>query len=1184
MITAMNLKSVRSLPSAVTMVGLLGYDARALPYDAEGELGIVGNALRLSSHGRPNQGYGVVLIETDAPLGPGKALGRRLIQNFHDRPLALVGRRNGSGWDEYSVVRPRVIAGGAGTVAVARLTVDPHRPTAHDVSVLREVAWRRGPDPENQARIDRAFDVERVTKRFFLELRAHHELLEGAVSEAAAADAAVAGAVRRAGGLHPEDGPWRVSLRVLTQVLFCYFLQRKGVLGTGKGWLSDRYLLSLREGDAHRFYTNVLEPLFYEALAAPEASRAPEWREVGVPFLNGGLFESPYGEVSLPLPGELFSTDDGLLGFLDGWTFTVAEDMPDDAEVAVDPEMLGKVFENLIGDEEARRQGTVYTPRPVVQFMCREALVPYLRDRAVLEEAEAREVLTADDPRIDAPTAEAIDRAMQVLRVIDPAVGSGAFLIGMLGETVRLRGLCHQAMFGARPDVAMAHAWKLHAIEHSLFGVDINPTAVELCRLRLWLALIVDLPPGADPDPLPNLEYRTVCADSLPDFLAGVAFQSTRGGLRELGFDQIDASELTDLRGRYFAAADPEVKAELRDRLADLEDDLLGGLFRRATRAAEEQARSTRPAVSALGAQAQVDVAALKGQFQSSDRVFPLFLPGFHAPEVFAPEDSDAVGWDIAIMNPPYVGRKEVRQRLDPTRVADLERHYGRTFDLMVHFGFRALELVRPGGVLSMIFNDSIFTSTDAAELRRALAGGEYEGRRGWVRVAARTRCFEGKAVNGGVVVAVRDGDPEGYGWIENHGRPPADLLAASSPNIVPPGESERFAVPADALIHLPHRPLFRPSDPARHALALFERCAYWPELGRWAAPDAAGGDWPMLSETRRLERWKERARREGRLDGLVPGRDFVLLGLVSDGGQGLATADDRRFLAAIEGTSEADAARAMADRLESALPDLHRGEYERRRAAGRARADALLDLSLLHTERELGWPRIGLIQVAALEDVRTSRLTKLEVEKGITAGPRFVPFEKGDASAGGGGARWRRDNPLVIDWSAEAVGLLRRRAAGSDSHRKPYFRNEQLWGQGGVTWNRVASFLRVRDVPEGAIFADMAPTIRPSVHWLSQPALMALLNTEAIDFILRTFLGSRMHIEIGDVRRLPVPVLTEGDALALDELGRTARDAKADADAGGRPGSLLECEAEVNRLGRELYGFRPGDDLWVVR
>ena len=183
--------------------------------------------------------------------------------------------------------------------------------------------------------------------------------------------------------------------------------------------------------------------------------------------------------------------------------------------MAVDPEMLGKVFENLISDEELRREGTVYTPRPVVQFMCREALVPYLEREAGIDEDDGAELLI-DDERLrrrhratGAPTRRSRSRGASTspladIRVLDPAVGSGAFLLGMMSEMVRLRRLAHRVIDGDEPTAEQLEAWKLHAIERSLFGVDINPTAIELCRLRLWLSLLVEddsreRPPAAEP-------------------------------------------------------------------------------------------------------------------------------------------------------------------------------------------------------------------------------------------------------------------------------------------------------------------------------------------------------------------------------------------------------------------------------------------------------------------------------------------------------------------------------------------------------------------------------------------------------------------------------------------------------------------------------------------------------------
>ncbi|MDA8201911.1 MAG: Eco57I restriction-modification methylase domain-containing protein [Chloroflexi bacterium] len=1185
-ISAMNLHALRSVADGVALAQLLGYDAQALPIDGTA-FGLPGEAVRLRSHANPSDGFGVLVATLETRPRSFKTLGRRLIDGFHDHPLAILGVRGPTAdWAEAVVVRPRLIEGAAGSVSISRLTIDPTQPTAHDVAVVDSLAWDAADPTGSQTRIDDALDVERVTRRFYEQLAVHHTAILEAVRAAAAAHPGVSA------GVDVGGGPDRVALRIVTQILFCYFLQRKGLLERRADWLSRQFREFTAAG-RHGYYQQVLEPLFYEALSKPLAERATPWNEhPGIPFLNGGLFERTY-VTTLDLPDEVFSTDGGLLGFLNGWTFTVSEEAADEHDVAVDPEMLGKVFENLVSDEEIRREGTVYTPRPVVQFMCREALVHHLQRAAGLTEEQARTVVTDDealerlDPIDAAAMARQIDAAVVACRVLDPAVGSGAFPLGMLTEMVRLRRLAYQAIAHREPTAGELWNWKSHAVERCLFGVDINPGAVELCRLRMWLALLVEEETG-DVHPLPNLEYRIVCADSLTDFVGGFEVQQTRAGALTIGLDLPDPTALVSLRERYFEQARPAQKAALREELAAEEDTVVEGIFARVVENARLQQRSTQEATRRLGAAATAGVAELRGAYGSRDRVFPLFVPAFQAPEV-----ARAGGWDVVIMNPPYVGRKEVAQRLDARRIADLGLHYGRTYDLMIHFAFRALQFVRRGGVVSMIFNDSIFTSEDADELRRRILPDDAADLE--LLVTARSRCFEGRAVNGGVVVvAAQQPTRPSVRWVENHGRPTRDLAGASvavepTDDCYPIGRSELWVVPRADYLRLPHRPLFRPSRPARQLLGAFERTVAWRDFSRYST--GSGGarrqaDWELISDTRALDRWKEAATGTGFYDRLRPGVDFILLGLVLEGGQGLATADDRRFLGAIDGTAEADEARENARRyaaLVRGLPgprallerELTRGNLER----------ALLTVADAYRPEDLGWPRSGLIRVAPLAAVRATRLTSGEIEDGITAGPTWVPFEKGDSSGDdGGAARWRRENPLVIDWSPEAVALLRRRARQTESYRKPYFRNEHLWGQGGLTWNTIASYLRARQVAEGAIFGHKTPLVRSTVVWLPPAALLAVMNAPLLDFALRTFLGSRLQIEVGHIRRLPVPVLTADQSRELDTLGRRAVGAKAARDR-GEPGESLEAlEAEVDRCVRELYGIAPDADLWVVR
>jgi hypothetical protein len=170
-----------------------------------------------------------------------------------------------------------------------------------------------------------------------------------------------------------------------------------------------------------------------------------------------------------------------------------------------------------------------------------------------------------------------------------------------------------------------------------------------------------------------------------------------------------------------------------------------------------------------------------------------------------------------------------------------------------------------------------------------------------------------------------------------------------------------------------------------------------------------------------------------------------------------------------------------------------------------------------------------------------------------------------------------------VIDWSTDAVALLRRRARQIGSYRKPYFRNEHLWGLGGTTWNAVARYLRARVVDEAGLFGHGTPVIRPIVSWLSPAALVAILNANVTDFIVRTFLSSLMNIHLGHIRRMPVPVLTEAQFRDLHDLGSRAIAAKAARDA-GEEADLARSEREIDEYVRDLYGIDRDAELWVVR
>ena len=288
-----------------------------------------------------------------------------------------------------------------------------------------------------------------------------------------------------------------------------------------------------------------------------------------VPFLNGGLFtEEEYDKKpDITIPDEAVSAI--LRDLFECYNFTVMESTPLDQEVAVDPEMLGKVFEELVtGRHES---GSYYTPRPVVSFMCREALKGYLQGKASNLPAEAVQhfVDQHDVSGLNLTSAEAVRKALEDIKVVDPACGSGAYLLGMMHELVELE----TALYSEKllMDAKSLYDLKLRIIEKNVYGADIDQFAVNIAMLRLWLSLAIDYE-SFPPLPLPNLDFKIVCGDSLtaPDpnpSELNPQYEMFREQARSV------SGKLADLKHRHMYPGDADKRQlaeEIRGEMANL--------------------------------------------------------------------------------------------------------------------------------------------------------------------------------------------------------------------------------------------------------------------------------------------------------------------------------------------------------------------------------------------------------------------------------------------------------------------------------------------------------------------------------------------------------------------------------------------------------------------------------------
>jgi tRNA1(Val) A37 N6-methylase TrmN6 len=380
--------------------------------------------------------------------------------------------------------------------------------------------------------VKESFSVEKLSKTFFDEYKKHYDIFcQYMVSEPGIYQTIFNG---------DEKAIRDFNKKLLGRIVFLYFIQKKGWLGVpkneswGKG--DHNFLTNQFESFAHPelFYQDFLSVLFFDTLNTKRPDDLIELvagKPCRIPFLNGGLFEEENkNHRNLIFDTNLFKN---LFNFFDQYNFTIYEDDPNDHTVAVDPEMLGHIFENLL--EDNKDKGAYYTPKEIVHYMCQESLIEYLTtwfenqgydiindvgfdkfsnnkqiDRILIEKLLKKNLDDQDQKLIKQYSAE-FNNALDRVKICDPAIGSGAFPMGLLHEIFTAKQTLHIFEFGNTTNFN-ASGVKLNIIQNSIYGVDIERGAVDIARLRFWLSLIVDEP---EPKALPNLDYKIVVGNSL---------------------------------------------------------------------------------------------------------------------------------------------------------------------------------------------------------------------------------------------------------------------------------------------------------------------------------------------------------------------------------------------------------------------------------------------------------------------------------------------------------------------------------------------------------------------------------------------------------------------------------------------------------------------------------------------
>ncbi len=528
-----------------------------------------------------------------------------------------------------------------------------------------------------------AFDISIVNKKFYAEIKAVF-------------DALTKEELPKCKGLLTNDQDRvQFAIRLIGRIIFCWFLKRKGIV-TGE-------VMSSRAVEAEQnYYRDILEPLFFDVFNTPLNERKKDLPESikNYPFLNGGLFEPQHqdhkGNWALNISNNWFINF--FNNTLERYNFTVDENSAASSEIAIDPEMLGRIFENLLAEqnpetgESARKStGSYYTPREIVDFMVEESLIAYLKTlkggqndvmlyplskgaQALPDDAIEDFVHTGSLPDSLKPHSKELFERLNSIKVLDPACGSGAFPISMLQK---LAGLKHQLAGNESP-----YNIKLKTIENSIYGVDIQPMATELSRLRCWLSLIVDEDPK-DIKPLPNLDFKFVTANSLIDlgydeFLQDV--ESGKIGKMFLGDFLRDMDALKAVRQKYF---EPSLRQKEKDKLKKDFNATKDDLFKMSLELIKQRLLDAEFANKVTG----------WDPFDDSKSA-----PFFNKSWMFGVED----GFDLVIANPPYI-RHEAIKPIKPQLSKRFGKFYCGTADIYTYFYKAGIDSLRPSGHLCFI-------------------------------------------------------------------------------------------------------------------------------------------------------------------------------------------------------------------------------------------------------------------------------------------------------------------------------------------------------------------------------------------------------------------------------------------------------------------------------------------------
>ena len=883
------------------------------------------------------------------------------------------------------------------------------------------------------------------------------------------------------------------AIRLIGRLIFCWFLKEKSS-EHNVPLLDDRHLSSalIRDGGT---YAESIAPLFFEVLNVPVDERvglASSELFKNVPYLNGGLFARQDHDADQN--GHELVSDSWLariFQLFEEYNFTVDENTTVDVDLSIDPEMLGRIFENLLArinpeTSEASRKatGSFYTPRHVVDLMVQETLAAYLEIETNISAVTVQAILqdhielgsdlvVSEDEKLE------VIQALLCIRVLDPACGSGAFPIGVLQRILAVfysldpdgqiwllamkEQLNTKSFSKLKNELSSGNLrfhQKMFLIRETLFGADIQPVAVEIAKLRSFLTLIVDQPVSDNLgnrgiQPLPNLNFKFVSANSLVPL-------DDENSLK-FGEDVQLLEDLVAVRDEYFSTQRSAKKRDLvnrYERLVNAEMTLFGESKR------TSELKTYRP----------FEPNASSTFFDSS--------------VMFGVNE-----FDVIIGNPPYVSTKGVS--IEQKKV--LEGVYGFADDLYTHFFFRSLDLLKQNGVLAFISSKSFWTIQSKKALRKLLLNNQLR------LLVDASNPFEAALVDTCIVVSVK-------GAITTHSK--FGVLNGTSRVLSDHTEFDQQ--------------IFN---------QVFGECFFPPDVLNMKMHTHIGQRATQLLNVwwSKIETSKKAQLSQMALDRYVgtlqPG-DIALLGTLVEGGQGLATGNNGRYLAVASSSKEAVAVRrSRIDKtakliLDKGVQDFGATSDEVKRSLAELDENTFVHL-IENLKRDFGLDALGKGFIYRIADERqifdVAAMSEAEKIVGLSGEANFVPYDKGDRE----GNSWTLPTPFYIDWSIESVAQLNK-DSGKKIPGSSRVQNKHLYSRRGFCWiltlNEQSQYLKAR-LREPGVFDVNAMSMFLNCQIVSEKFLVCLLNSMLIFKYKKAFLNGTSAFQINDARQIPVVI-----------------------------------------------------------